>query len=534
MKKFAFRGSALALALVLTPLASCGSDNPLTGSGSSSESALTDVDPGSVTADALQSAVGDDHVRRFYEAGQWSAVWDRPQARALVEAIGQAEAHGLSKDLFITADGSSPAEREALLTKAALDYASALANGRVDPTKIHEVYTVPRPRVDVTAGLRQAIANEQVPQWLASLAPQTAEYQALQKAYIEYRKQEASDAGAAIQGGEAIEPGDTDPRIPRVVEALRGNGYLPEAPEAQRQQQQSAQQGQQQAGAQQQRYGDDMVAAVKRLQDDFGIKPDGVIGEDTLQLLNTSAGDRARQLAVNLERLRWLSRNPPATRIDVNTAATFLDYWRDGQHRNRRVVVVGQPDWETPQLGSPIFRLVADPTWTVPKSIEEDELAGKSAAYLRANNMVRKDGWIVQQPGPENALGQVKLDMKNDEAIYLHDTPAKALFAENERHRSHGCIRVANAVQFARMIADHDGVLAEFDKAMAKSDEESFVSLNAEVPVRLLYHTAFFDGSRVQFRTDAYGWDEAVAVALGHKERRPRTVRQHRQGDFGP
>ena len=169
----------------------------------------------------------------------------------------------------------------------------------------------------------------------------------------------------------------------------------------------------------------------------------------------------------------------------------------------------------------------------MPKSIEEDELADKGAGYLRANNMVRKGGWIVQMPGPKNALGQVKLDMQNDESIYLHDTPAKALFAENERHRSHGCVRVANAVQFARMIAEHDGILPDFDKAMATGDE-TFISLSKQIPVRLLYHSAFFDGSRVQFRTDAYGWDEDVAVALGHKSRGRRTIRQHERGDFGP
>src|SRR3546814_1678531 len=71
-----------------------------------------------------------------------------------------------------------------------------------------------------------------------------------------------------------------------------------------------------------------------------------------------------------------------------------------------RRVVVGQPDWETPQLSSAIFRLVANPTWTVPKSIERSEMAAKGANYLRRNNMVRRDGWIVQLPGPDNALGQ--------------------------------------------------------------------------------------------------------------------------------
>src|SRR3546814_2365518 len=89
-------------------------------------------------------------------------------------------------------------------------------------------------------------------------------------------------------------------------------------------------------------------------------------------------------------------------------------------HAHRARVIVGQPGWETPQLGSPLVRLVANPNWTVPKSIAEEEIIPKGAGYMRANNMVWKDGWIVQRPGPESALGVVKFDLDNPHAIYLH------------------------------------------------------------------------------------------------------------------
>ena len=525
MLRLTFRARALATVLLLAPLSACGSDNPIAGeSDAAAAASAVDVDPASVTAEALRAAAGEDRLRRFYEAGQWQAVWDKEKAAALLGAIEEAHTHGLSRPMFVKQSGSSPAEREAMLTLAALDYASALANGVVDPSKLREIYTVPRPKVDVAAGLRQAIARNNVAEWLASLPPRTAEYQALSKAYVEHRRRSESESETAIQAGEAIKPGQSDPRVPRLVEALRGNGYLPPARPAEGQQ----------AAQPSLTYTPEIAAAVKRMQQDYGIDADGIVGEDTLQILNTGAADRARQLAVNLERLRWLDRDPPPTRIDVNTGATFLTYWRDGRAVDRRRVVAGQPGWETPQLGSPIYQLVANPTWTVPRSIQEDELSDVGPGYLARNNMVWKDGWIVQQPGPKNSLGLVKLDMKNDHAIYLHDTPAKALFAENERHRSHGCVRVQNAVQFAHMIAEHDGVLPEFRRAMATGDE-TFVDLNREIPVRLMYHTAYFDGSRVQFRADAYGWDEDVARALGLKERERRSLSAHRRGsDFGP
>jgi murein L,D-transpeptidase YcbB/YkuD len=418
---------------------------------------------------------------------------------------------------------AGPAQVDAALTKAAIDYGDALANGRVKPDKIRDIYTLKTPKVDLAAGLANAIGQDKVGEWLASLAPQTEEYRALSQAYLQYRKQAAEGTSAGIgDNGEAIHVGDNDPRVPRLIDALQSNGYLPDDKDMKK------------ADAEPQSavYTPAIANAVKTMQQDYGIKADGIVGSDTLDVLNTGPARRARQLAVNLERLRWLDRSPPATRIDVNTAAAVLDYYRDGQHADHRKVVVGQPGKETPQLAAPLYRLVANPTWTVPKSIAEEELADKGPAYFAANNMIHKDGWIVQQPGPKNSLGIVKFDMKDDYAIYLHDTPAKALFGLSQRQRSHGCVRVENALQFATMLAEQEGVLPEFQKAMA-TGKETFVDLPKDIPVRLMYHSAFWDGSRVRFRADAYGWDEDVAVALGLDKSGRRTLRTQ-PGDVGP
>lgn len=253
------------------------------------------------------------------------------------------------------------------------------------------------------------------------------------------------------------------------------------------------------------------------------------------------ARDRAVVLAVNLERRRWLERDPARTRIDVNTAASTLRYIRDGSVTDQRVVVNGEPGWETPQLQSPIYRLVANPDWTVPASIERSELGSLSPAALSRRNMARENGRIVQQPGPTNALGLVKLDMKNDHAIYLHDTPSKAAFGQTERHLSHGCVRVQDALGFARMIADQTGKRADFDRALATRDT-GFVDLGTEIPVRLLYLTAFADGGTLTFSADPYGWDAKVAEALGlapppassAAEESAEAKRTRRASDVGP
>jgi L,D-transpeptidase YcbB len=508
----------LAAPAALFGAVACGSQDGGTARAQSEAAAL--VDPERVEPRELQAVVSDERVRAFYEARNWRPAWTRDSVPSLVDALRGAARHGLDPDVFLRPAESAPdpARREGALTKAALDLADALGDGLVDPSEIFELYTLPRPEHDLVAGLSQAVADNRAGEWLEGLAPDSAEYRALSRAYLRYAGEAASGDRGRIEEGEAIREGDSDPRVPRIAEVLRANGHLGED---------------EQPAGEGDRYTAAMAAAVERLQEDFGIAADGIVGPDTLEVLNAGAGDRARTLAVNLERLRWLERQPPPTRIDVNIAAATLDYYRDGSHSDRRNVVVGQPGWETPQLGSPIYRLVANPTWTVPKSIEEEEIAPRGEGYLRRNNMVRRDGWIVQMPGPDNALGLVKFDMHNDHAIYLHDTPAKPLFQRNQRFFSHGCVRVENAEEFARLLARADGVLPEYEQARV-SGNETFVNLTTNIPVRLLYLTAFADRSgNVVFRTDAYGWDDRVAEALGYSARQTRRIRAH-ISDVGP
>jgi murein L,D-transpeptidase YcbB/YkuD len=291
---------------------------------------------------------------------------------------------------------------------------------------------------------------------------------------------------------------------------------------------------QQQGTAEPVSYTPALVAAVKQFQADMGTKPDGILGKETIAALSAGPALRARQLAVAMERLRWLQRDPPKTRIDVNTAASFMDYWRDGQHVDHRKVINGESDKPTPQLQAPIVQLVANPAWRVPDGIAAKELADKSSAWLADNDYVQKDGKWIQQSGPKSSLGMVKFDMQDDQAIYLHDTPAKAAFSLPDRHRSHGCVRVENAVQFATALAQQEGISDKFAAAMQK-DDEAFIKLPNEIPVRLLYQTAFWDGSRIQFRPDIYNWDENIAKALELAPGPPQKIEQPESSDdIGP
>ncbi|KMS56563.1 peptidoglycan-binding protein [Novosphingobium barchaimii LL02] len=441
--------------------------------------------------------------------------WNEASVRQLRKAVDSRAAHGLDRMQFVVEGQPGSAEGQEALTRSALRYAAALARGATDPAELYDIYTVRRPKPDLLRGLAGALSTGEVGDWIDGLAPKDEGYDTLSRAYLALRKQTDAPTPAIPDRDEPLKPGTADPRIPAIARQLVASDYLDR----------SAAQG----GS----YSPAMVQAVQHMQADYGIKPDGIIGSDALEILNLSDADRATTIAVAMERMRWLDRNAPPTRIDVNIAAGRLLYWRDGKIADSRKVVVGEPANETPQLGSPIYRLVANPTWTVPRSIQSKEIAGKGGDYLRRNNMAWKNGWVVQQPGPKNSLGLVKFDMKNEHQIYLHDTPAKQLFQEVQRQRSHGCVRVDDALDFAEMLARDEGVIDEWHRARA-TGKETFVSLPREIPVRLIYQTVGFgeDGEPV-IRSDPYGWNDGVAAALSFPARQ--TYRLKTSGnDVGP
>lgn len=446
-------------------------------------------------AAAVPQATTPSHASPAEAARPAQPLWTGAARAELSAAIDEAGAHGLSPRAYraLMGDGS-----ESALTRAALAYAGDLARGVTDPGELHAIFTHSRPHVDLEAGLRSALDRGELKAWLASLAPQDATYHALSKAHREAVAAAAEGRWRPIPDGPLIRPGDTDPRVAAIAERLTARGLL-----------------EVRAGEGGEVYGEALEGAVRRLQERAGLLLDGVVGPQTLAELNQSPNDRARQLAVNLERWRWLPRQPPATRIDVNIADMALTYVRNGEAALQRRVVAGAVGHKTPLLGESFDRLVVNPPWYVPQSIAREEILPKGQAYLRSRDMYVRDGRVIQRPGPDAALGQVKFDMQNRYAIYLHDTPAQSLFERSDRLRSHGCVRVEGAVDFARRLARERGKGEAFDQALA-SGETRVVELGEDIPVRLLYFTAVVEpNGKVRYLQDAYGWDAELAQALG-------------------
>ena len=444
-------------------------------------------------------------VRAFYELNGWRPVWTPERLRTLQAAAGRAERHGLSQSDYFDFDAlaAAPDAAEMRTTAAAMGYGRVLGEGRVRPEAVEDLWEMQKNRVDLPAGLNDALAQNRLVDWFEGLAPTDIGYSNLSAGYVRYRRLIRDGGWPAFRQGAAIEPDMSDARIPVLIQRLVAEGDLVAADGAR-------------LTAMGIVYGPELQAAVRGFQARHGLVADGRIGTGSQRSLSASAEDRARQIALNLERRRWLKREVSPERIEVNTAAAIMVYWKDGRpvHSNR--VVCGAPATQTPSLEKPFASVVANPPWYVPAGIARNEILPRGPGYLASQNMYISNGTVIQRAGPTAALGYVKFELRDSYAIFLHDTPAKAVFNLAMRQRSHGCVRVQGAVDFARLLLSPDpALLAEFDTAQ-DTRETKRIATGREISVRLLYWTAFVDGQgRVAFREDVYRRDRVLAEALG-------------------
>ncbi len=128
-----------------------------------------------------------------------------------------------------------------------------------------------------------------------------------------------------------------------------------------------------------------------------------------------------------------------------------------------------------------------------------------------------------QRPGAGNALGFVKFVFPNKYDVYLHDTPADALFSRLGRTFSHGCVRVEEPVALAKyVLRDQARWTPDAIAAAMHSGTETHVKLKEAIPVHILYFTSWVDAKGgLQFRDDVYGYDARQAAATVKKTRPP-------------
>ena len=464
----------------------------------------------STAADALatwnRSAAGAE-VWRFYEGRAFEPAWSasaqarRDRAVAL-SALSDAADEGLEpKNYAITESGGHEAVASArydlALTGAVLRFAHDLRLGRVAPNVVERFVALPAKRFDAATELAAALAGDKLDAFFRGLAPPHPEYVRLRRALDRYR-------ALAEQGGwHSLPPGAGKPDAPAHLTMLLWKRLAIED-----------------ASLSGDPTADAVDAAVRRFQARNGLEPDGRVGPKTLAALNMPVSARIAQIVANMERWRWVPRSFGPTYIEVNTADATLKVVDAGRVMLTSRIVAGKPSTPTPMFAATVTDVTVNPYWNIPSSIVRNEILPKERAhpgYLAAQHIETGSGGLLRQiPGDFNALGRVKLEMPNRFNSYLHDTPAKALFAQDDRHFSHGCMRVQEirALASFALTRDVSAGLARIEEIVA-TGTNTRIPLDKTLPVYVLYWTAIaHDDGTVDFRRDAYGRDDRLLAAL--------------------
>ena len=270
---------------------------------------------------------------------------------------------------------------------------------------------------------------------------------------------------------------------------------------------------------------------VIRFQHRHGLKPDGIIGPNTLAWLNTGPARRAALLLENYRRQAVFFRQAPSDYLLVNIPQFQLSLVADGRALMQSRVIVGRRWRPTPEISSEIKNLVVNPGWNVPPRIARRELWPKiqrDAGYLTrhqydvtdlAGEAIHLDEIrrqpptdepfpyrLRQRPGPHNTLGRYKLYFTNPFNVYLHDTPDKQLFRGYQRTYSAGCVRVERAEALASHIAER--WLADQRRwrlARQSRTDNQWLALKQPLGIHLVYWTAWLDERQLlHFRRDIY------------------------------
>ncbi len=486
--------------------------------------------------------VAADPLRGVYATTQYQPIWvdDRGLNRRgeeVLAVLAGAEAHGINPERYgvstlkiINAMPRSDEEMttritlslELLMSQAVMRYTSDVHGGATRP---QWNTGAPAPTTAQTQQyLMQVMASPTAAATLAAMAPARPEYLQLQQTLTQYRTLASKGGWPTLTTGKTIKPGMSDPRVATIQQILVATGDLAALPVA----------------TAQPIYDSITEQAVMRFQARHNIEADGVIGSGTQAALAVPVEDRIEQIAMTLERMRWMPDDLGTRYVMVNVPAYQLTAV-SGEDVLNMPVIVGKPTTRTPMFSKEITDVIFNPSWGVPSKIAVNEMLPKlkkDPSYLerggytlvqtgvgevdpytvdwQALDHSNFDYSIRQNPGDGNALGKVKFNIPNSDNIYLHDTSQPKLFSRADRKLSHGCIRLSDPKALASFVLKHEGwEQAKIDRTY-DSDTSRSVRVTP-IPVHLVYWTSWVDNSgRPHFSQDIYGLDKKLEVAMGN------------------
>lgn len=289
-------------------------------------------------------------------------------------------------------------------------------------------------------------------------------------------------------------------------------------------------------------FDEDLKNAVISFQRKHGLSSDGVVGGQTQRFLNISADKKISIIRLNLERMRWLPRDLGEKYLLINVPEYKLRLYENNHIVLNMAVIVGDKKFPTPIFSDKISYVVLNPSWNIPDSIAKNEIIPKllkDPNYLADKGIDIYAGWngspekvdskniidgailedeeylknfrFSQTSNQDNPLGKMKFMFPNKYSVYIHDTPAKSLFANARRAYSHGCIRLSKPDELLSIIANEDKNLdiLKANEILSSKVSEKSISLDKKIPIHIIYLTSWVDENGVlQFRDDIYNFDK--------------------------
>jgi len=460
------------------------------------------------------------------------------RAREAVRVLSEADSHGLSPaDYAVTipgaahSPGDSAARQRAMvrfemaLSARVLRYARDARGGRVDPNRLSGYHDFPAKPIDLAGVLKALAHTTEVRAFLESRHPQSPEYQALR---VELEALRASSENEIVVDAKLLlKPGQTSPELPKLLQLIARNvddEFGGEHGET------LWRLGKSEV------YAEELVPVIKAVQEKHGLKPDGVIGPRTVATLaGASKVDRLEKVTFALEQLRWLPSDLGSPRVFINQPAFTASFIEGGEEKLNMRVVVGKTTNQTSFFYDEIEQVDYNPYWGVPQSIIVNEMLPRlrrdpgyldRAGYEVTDSRGRRIpssaiAWgrygskvpynVRQTPSEANALGELKILFPNKHAIYMHDTPQKALFDRDSRAFSHGCVRLKDPRGMAAAVL---GTTVQHIEAKLKQGHSS-EKVTRKIPVYVAYFTAWPDiDGKVEYFGDVYERDARLKTAL--------------------
>ena len=277
-----------------------------------------------------------------------------------------------------------------------------------------------------------------------------------------------------------------------------------------------------------------------KLEEQYQLPKDSILNVPTHKILVSLLEYRYFQTCLNLNRLRNL-KHSGKNYLFVNIPEFKLHVIESNEEKEAFNVIVGKQGTPTPIFSSNIEKVIANPYWTVPRSIITNEMIHKirkDSTYLKRNGFfiinnyeekvdvstidwntedpLGNKYWVRQINSRYNALGQVKFIFPNNHSVYLHDTPSKTLFKRENRTFSHGCIRLENPDKLAQYLTDN--YYSQNEQSIEKlisEKERHVIDLSEKVEIHIQYITCSgTENSDMIFYNDVYDLDKEEIKAI--------------------